>query len=56
LAREITGKIQAAPDVEAVLQTAVRELGRVMSTPRSFVQLGEAERGKHDKHESEVSQ
>jgi GAF domain-containing protein len=43
LAREIGGKLQAAPDVEAVLQTAVRELGRIMSTPRSFVQLGETE-------------
>jgi len=47
LAREIGGKLQAAPDIEAVLQTAVRELGRVMSTPRSFVQLGETEQGKH---------
>ncbi len=47
LAREIGGKLQAAPDIEAVLQTAVRELGRVMSTPRSFVQLGETEQSKH---------
>jgi GAF domain-containing protein len=52
LAREIGGKLQAAPDVEAVLQTAVRELGRVMSTPRSFVQLGEAEQGKHQSEAS----
>ncbi len=40
LAREIAGKIQAAADVEAVLQTAVRELGRALGTPRSFVHLG----------------
>jgi GAF domain-containing protein len=40
LAREIAGKIQAAGDVEAVLQTAVRELGRALGTPRSFVHLG----------------
>jgi PAS domain S-box-containing protein len=52
LAREIGGKLQAAPDIEAVLQTAVRELGRVMSTPRSFVQLGETEQGRH---QAEVS-
>ncbi len=52
LAREIGGKLQAAPDVEAVLQTAVRELGRIMSTPRSFVQLGETEQGKQQSETS----
>ena len=43
LAREILGKIQAAPDVEAVLRTAVQELGRALGTPRSFVRLGISE-------------
>jgi PAS domain S-box-containing protein len=52
LAREIGGKLQAAPDIEAVLQTAVRELGRIMSTPRSFVQLGETEQGQHQSETS----
>ncbi len=37
--REVVGQIQAAPDVQSVLQTAVRELGRVLGAPRSFVQL-----------------
>lgn len=37
--REITGQIQAAPDVQAVLQTALRELGRVLGTPRNLVQM-----------------
>lgn len=46
--REIVGQIQAAPDVEGVLATAARELGRAMRTTRSFVQLGKpgAETGK----------
>ncbi len=52
VAREIGGKLQAAPDIEAVLQTAVRELGRIMSTPRSFVQLGETEQGQHQSEAS----
>jgi GAF domain-containing protein len=47
LAREITGKIQAAADVEAALQTVVRELGRALGTPHSFVQLGGVDQSKH---------
>ena len=35
--REITESIQAAPDVQGVLQTAVRELGRALGTPRNVV-------------------
>ncbi len=35
--REITESIQAAPDVQGVLQTAVRELGRALGTPRNIV-------------------
>jgi GAF domain-containing protein len=37
--REITEKIQAAPDVEGVLQTALRELGRAFGTTHSRVQF-----------------
>ncbi|MBN1487807.1 MAG: GAF domain-containing protein [Anaerolineae bacterium] len=37
--REIVGQIQSAPDVQGVLQAAVRELGRAFGTPRNFVQL-----------------
>ncbi len=52
LAREIGGKLQAAPDIEAVLQTAVRELGREMRAARSFVQLGEADQSKRQSETS----
>ncbi|MGB9871519.1 MAG: GAF domain-containing protein, partial [Anaerolineae bacterium] len=45
LARQIVERIQAAPDVESVLQVAVRELGRALRVPRSFVQLGIPEGG-----------
>jgi GAF domain-containing protein len=37
LIRRITGQIQEAPDVEGVLRTAVRELGRAFGTPRSEI-------------------
>ncbi|MGC9348090.1 MAG: GAF domain-containing protein [Anaerolineae bacterium] len=39
LIRQITGRIQQAPDVEGVLQTAVRELGRAFGTSRNIVQF-----------------
>ncbi|MGC9396524.1 MAG: GAF domain-containing protein [Anaerolineae bacterium] len=37
--REITERIQAAPDVQGVLQAAVRELGRAFGTPRNIIQF-----------------
>ncbi len=37
--REISEKIQAAPDVQSVLQTAVRELGQAFGTPRNLIQF-----------------
>ncbi|MBN1873472.1 MAG: GAF domain-containing protein [Anaerolineae bacterium] len=37
--RQITEHIQQAPDVESVLQSAVRELGRTFGTSRSVVQF-----------------
>lgn len=37
--REITGKIQAAPDVQGVLQTAVREMGRAFGTTKNRIQF-----------------
>ncbi|MBN2390843.1 MAG: GAF domain-containing protein, partial [Anaerolineae bacterium] len=37
--REITERIQAAPDVQGVLQAAVRELGRAFATPRNIIQF-----------------
>lgn len=37
--REITGRIQEAPDVEGVLTTAVRELGRAFGTSRNRIQF-----------------
>jgi GAF domain-containing protein len=37
--REITERIQAAPDVQGVLQAAVRELGRAFGTPRNVIQF-----------------
>lgn len=39
LIRQITGRIQQAPDVEGVLQTAIRELGRTYSTSRNRIQF-----------------
>lgn len=40
LIREIGDQIQAAPDVQGVLQTAARELGRALGTSRAVVRLG----------------
>jgi len=37
--REITERIQAAPDVQGVLQTAVRELGHALGTSRNVIQF-----------------
>jgi len=37
--REITEQIQAAPDVQGVLQAAVRELGRAFGTSRNRIQF-----------------
>ena len=37
--REITERIQAAPDVQGVLQAAVRELGRAFGTSRNRIQF-----------------
>ncbi|MFP4344148.1 MAG: GAF domain-containing protein [Anaerolineales bacterium] len=39
LIREIVGQIQAAPDVQGVLETATRELGRALRVPRTTVRL-----------------
>jgi GAF domain-containing protein len=39
LIREITGHIQEATDVQGVLQTAVRELGRAFGTSRNRIQF-----------------
>ncbi len=39
LIRQITSRIQEAPDVEGVLQTAIRELGRAFSTSRNRIQF-----------------
>jgi GAF domain-containing protein len=39
LVRQIIERIQTAPDVDGVLQVAVRELGRALRVPRTFVQL-----------------
>jgi GAF domain-containing protein len=47
LARQIMGKVQAATDVENILQVAVRELGQALRTPRAVVQL------RSDNHENE---
>lgn len=40
LAREIIGNIQSAADVQGVLQTAARELGRALRTPHTSIQVG----------------
>ncbi|HNT73974.1 MAG TPA: GAF domain-containing protein, partial [Anaerolineae bacterium] len=37
--REITERIQRAPDVQGVLQTGLRELGRALGTSRNVVQF-----------------
>lgn len=40
LIREIGEQIQAAPDVQGVLQTATRALGRALGTPRTVIRIG----------------
>lgn len=54
--REVVGQIQAAPDVQSVLQTAVRELGRALGAPRSFVQLLRREGGAKKPGTGELSE
>jgi len=44
LIRQITARVQASPDVEGVLQTAVQELGRAFGTSRSRIQFRPARR------------
>lgn len=39
LVADITSKVRASSDVEAIMRTAVRELGRAMNTDRTRVQL-----------------
>ena len=43
--REITESIQAAPDVQGVLQAAVRELGRAFGTSRNRIQFRPPQQG-----------
>ncbi|HEY89735.1 MAG TPA: GAF domain-containing protein [Thermoflexia bacterium] len=43
--REISEQIQSASDVQGVLETAARELGRALRVSRTSVQLGEWRRG-----------
>lgn len=40
LTRQITERIRDAMDVDAMLQIAIRELGRVLGAPRVYVRLG----------------
>jgi len=40
LTREITDRMRRAANVEAIVQTAVDDLSRVLGTPRTFVRLG----------------
>ena len=40
LIREITARIRGTIDVESILQTTVRELGRALGTTHGFVRLG----------------
>jgi len=40
LVGEITASVRASVDVDTILQTTVRELGRALGTDRAFVQLG----------------
>ena len=49
LIREIGEQIQAAPDVQSVLQTATRELGRALGAPRAVVRLGGVGEGRRKK-------
>lgn len=40
LIRDITAKVRASADMEAILRTAVRELGTALGTGRAFVRVG----------------
>jgi PAS domain S-box-containing protein len=44
LTADITARVRASMDVEAVLQTAVRELGAALGTDRAFIRLGGAQK------------
>lgn len=55
LIREIGDQIQAAPDVQSVLQTAARELGRALGTPRALVRLGGVGTARRKKPTGELS-
>ncbi|MDX9954189.1 MAG: GAF domain-containing protein [Anaerolineae bacterium] len=55
LIREIGDQIQAAPDVQSVLQTAARELGRALGTPRAVVRLGGVGTARRKKPTGELS-
>jgi GAF domain-containing protein/HAMP domain-containing protein len=48
LIRQITGRIQEAPDVDGVLQTAIRELGRAFGTSRNRIQFRPPQRTDED--------
>ncbi|RLC64326.1 MAG: hypothetical protein DRI80_01675 [Chloroflexota bacterium] len=39
LVREITARVRASMDMDTILETAVRELGRALGTDRAFVRL-----------------
>jgi GAF domain-containing protein len=39
LTRQITDKVRAVPDVDAIAQTAAEELARVLGSSRGFVKL-----------------
>ncbi|HMR65612.1 MAG TPA: GAF domain-containing protein [Anaerolineae bacterium] len=39
LARQITDKMREAPDMEAIIQTGIAELAKVLNVPRAYVKL-----------------
>lgn len=51
--REITERIQRAPDVQGVLQTGLRELGRALGTSRNVVQFRPPVQAGEEGHEDE---
>jgi GAF domain-containing protein len=48
LIRQITGRIQEAPDVDGVLQAAIQELGRAFGTSRNRIQFRPPQRTDED--------
>lgn len=36
---QIVGRVRQQPDIDSIMQTAVRELGKALGTPRTFVRL-----------------